>query len=67
MVIPSHDPNAAASTAQHLVLMRECKVYANGDLGDVLTAERLSEIYGIPIQVVTVGNQSVVVKENHSE
>jgi iron complex transport system ATP-binding protein len=66
VVFTSHDPNAAASTAQHLVLMRAGKVHASGDLGEVLTAERLSEIYGIPIQVVRVGSQSIVLLENDS-
>ena len=66
VVFTSHDPNAAASTAQHLVLMRGGKVHASGNLDEVLTAERLSEIYGIPIQVVRVGSQSIVLLENDS-
>ncbi|MDT0163971.1 ABC transporter ATP-binding protein [Actinotalea sp. AC32] len=48
-----HDLDQAASVADHLVLLERGRVVAAGAPGDVLTAERLSVVYGIRVDVTT--------------
>ena len=44
-----HDLNQAAAVADHVVLLHEGRVRAAGAPVDVLTAEHLTEVYGLPI------------------
>jgi iron-chelate-transporting ATPase len=48
-----HDLNQAASVADDVVLLDRGRVRAAGAPGDALTAEVLSEVYGLPIEVGT--------------
>ncbi|MEV8339194.1 ABC transporter ATP-binding protein [Leucobacter sp. NPDC077196] len=50
-----HDLDHAARVADHLILMDQGRVRAAGDPVDVLTAEHLSEVYGIPVEVAVDG------------
>ena len=47
-----HDLNHAAAVADQVVLLHQGKVHAVGTPVDVLTAEHLSEVYGLPIRVL---------------
>ena len=42
-----HDLNQAARYADHLVLMKEGRVVATGSPADLLTAERVGEVFGL--------------------
>lgn len=42
-----HDVNLAAHFATHVLLLKDGRTLAQGPVGDVLTSERLSELYGI--------------------
>ncbi|WP_336645053.1 ABC transporter ATP-binding protein [Microbacterium sp. USHLN186] len=44
-----HDLGHAASVADEVVLMHQGRVHASGSPAAVLTAENLSEVYGLPI------------------
>lgn len=44
-----HDPNAVAAVADHVALMEEGKVVAQGQAEAMLTQERLSSLYKMPI------------------
>jgi iron complex transport system ATP-binding protein len=44
-----HDLNQAAAVADHVVLLDDGRVRAAGSAADVLTAEHLTEVYGLPI------------------
>ena len=44
-----HDLNQAAAVADHVVLLHDGRVRAAGAPADVLTAEHLSEVYGLPV------------------
>lgn len=44
-----HDLNQAAAVADRVVLLHEGRVRAAGEPADVLTADHLSEVYGLPI------------------
>ena len=46
-----HDLNHAAAVADQVVLLHQGRVHAAGTPVDVLTAEHLSEVYGLPIDV----------------
>jgi iron complex transport system ATP-binding protein len=45
-----HDLNQTATVADRVVLLHRGRVRAAGDPTDVLTAEHLSEVYGLPIE-----------------
>jgi ferric hydroxamate transport system ATP-binding protein len=45
-----HDLNQTATVADRVVLLQHGRVRAAGDPADVLTAEHLSEVYGLPIE-----------------
>ncbi len=48
-----HDLDQAAAVADRIVLLRTGRVVADGSPQDVLTAERLTDTYGIRIEVDT--------------
>jgi len=52
VIFTTHDPNAAAVTADHVVLMHQGRVLHAGPVTDTLTGERLSATYDAPIDVV---------------
>ena len=41
----------------HVMLMREGRVVAQGPIGETLTSARLSESFGIPLEVTEVGRR----------
>jgi iron complex transport system ATP-binding protein len=51
VVISLHDLNLAALYADQLALLGEGRLLALGSPAEVLTRERLSEAYGVPIMV----------------
>ena len=65
VLFTTHDPDSAASVAQHLVLMRRGQALRSGPLDDVLTGEALSETYGVPVRVVRVDGHPVVLLEQN--
>ncbi len=44
-----HDVNLAAHLATHVLLLKAGRVLASGPVADVLTAQRLSELYDVPM------------------
>jgi iron complex transport system ATP-binding protein len=60
VLLTTHEPDVAAAIATHLVLMRDGQVCGSGALADVFTAENLSAMYGVPVQIVQVGGRQVV-------
>lgn len=60
IIFSTHEPETAASIAQHLVLMRVGKVQFSGSLEEGLTSERLSETYNIPVRVIPVDGMRIV-------
>jgi iron complex transport system ATP-binding protein len=54
VVFSTHDPDAAALVAQHMILMREGRIVDAGPVERVLTSEKLSATYGVPVHVVEV-------------
>ena len=60
LVLTTHDPNAAAAVADHVVLMRQGQVFAAAPAGAALTAPSLSAVYGVPVQVLQVQGHPLV-------
>jgi iron complex transport system ATP-binding protein len=52
VLFTTHDPNAAATTADYVVLMRQGRVLRAGAVTDTLTPAHLSATYDVPIDVV---------------
>jgi len=61
VVLTTHDPNAAAVTADNIALIREGRVAAAGQANEVLTAENLSRTYGVPVEVAHIEGRPFVV------
>jgi iron complex transport system ATP-binding protein len=63
MVLATHDLNLAAAMCSRLVLMREGRVIAQGPTADVLTPQRIQDLYGVDASVdvhPTAGHLTVV-------
>jgi iron complex transport system ATP-binding protein len=51
VVIATHDLNFAAALCDRLVLLREGRVMASGKAAEVLTPDRIAELYGVEAEV----------------
>jgi iron complex transport system ATP-binding protein len=60
LVLTTHDPNLAAAVAGFAVLMRSGQVLDAGPAEAVLTAEKLSATYAVPVQVFSVEGRQVI-------
>jgi len=60
IIFSTHDPEAAALIADHLVLMRAGQVLDSGSLDKVFTTETLSKVYGTPVEVLHIDGLLVV-------
>lgn len=47
-----HDLNLASQYSDKLVLMQEGKIIDQGSVGQVLTAEQISKVYGYPVKII---------------
>ncbi len=61
IVLTTHDPEVAAAIAGFVVLMRRGQVLAAGEADSVLTAEQLSETYGVAVRVFQIEGRRVIV------
>ncbi|WP_043240493.1 ABC transporter ATP-binding protein [Streptomyces violaceusniger] len=52
LVAVLHDLNHAARYATHLIAMRGGEIVAEGAPGDVVTAEQVERVFGLPCQVI---------------
>ncbi|OCW57382.1 ABC transporter ATP-binding protein [Hoeflea olei] len=60
VVLVLHDINIAANFADGVVAMKDGRIEAVGDTGEVMTGERLSRLYGLPISVERNGGSCIV-------
>ena len=51
MVLATHDLNLAAAVCTHVVMIRGGSMLAQGAIADVLTVERVRELYGVDAEV----------------
>ncbi|MGH3325465.1 MAG: Fe(3+) dicitrate ABC transporter ATP-binding protein FecE, partial [Streptomyces sp.] len=52
LVAVLHDLNHAARYATRLLVMRDGRVVAEGTPGDIVTAELVEEVFGMPCRVI---------------
>jgi iron complex transport system ATP-binding protein len=60
IILTTHDPNAAASVADHVILLRAGQVLAAGPTAEVLTSAHLSATYGVDVEVLQVQGRTLV-------
>jgi len=60
-LVTLHDPTLAASFSNRVVLMDSGRVVASGPPEEVVTADRLEEVYGVPVRIVRIGGASAIV------
>jgi iron complex transport system ATP-binding protein len=51
MVLATHDLNLAAALCTHVVMVKDGAVLAQGAIADILTPERIRELYGVDADV----------------
>ena len=59
-VFTTHDPNLATSVARFAVLIRHGQILDAGPTEAILTPEKLSATYGVPVQVFQVDGRRVI-------
>ncbi|KQQ27738.1 ABC transporter ATP-binding protein [Frondihabitans sp. Leaf304] len=52
LVVVLHDLNQAARYATHLVVMKEGAIVAQGAPGEIVTAQLVDEVFGLPCQII---------------
>ena len=56
-----HDVNQAAAWATHALLLKDGQVQAAGPASQVLTSERLSALYEVPVDAVVANGRTFFV------
>ena len=51
MVVSTHDLNLAASVCDRLILLKQGRVLAQGPTQEILTGDRIRQLYGIDADV----------------
>ncbi|MBB6173613.1 iron complex transport system ATP-binding protein [Nocardiopsis mwathae] len=52
LVAVLHDLNHACRYATHLIAMKDGRVVAEGDPADIITADLVEEVFGLPVRVI---------------
>lgn len=60
LLLTTHDPELAALLSTHVVLIGKGQVLADGPVGEVMTPENLSQLYGIQVEIAEVLGQKVI-------
>ena len=60
VIFTTHDPYTAVLTAHYLILMREGRILDAGPIDRVLSSDKLTSTYGVPVRVVKVEGQHVI-------
>jgi iron complex transport system ATP-binding protein len=61
VVFTTNEPNTASACADYAVLLKKGRLEAAGPIGEVITADHLSTVYGIDVQVIPIKNRPFVV------
>lgn len=66
IVFSTHDPDAAAMIADHVILLKSGAVLDAGKIAQVFTSEKLTETYGTEVKVLTIDGHLVTLLMNGS-
>lgn len=61
VIFTTNDPNSAAAICDHVILMRDGKLLAEGAVGDALSGPHLSATYGVEVEVIELHGRPLVV------
>jgi len=64
IVFSTHDPDAAAMIADHVILLKSGAVLDAGEIMQVLTSEKLTETYATEVKVLTIDGRLVTLLIN---
>lgn len=64
IVFSTHDPDAAAMIADHVILLKSGAVLDAGKIRTVLTSEKLTETYGTQVKVLNIDGRLVTMLIN---
>ncbi|CBG39452.1 ABC transporter ATP-binding protein [Helicobacter mustelae] len=59
-LINIHDPNLITQYATRAIFFRDGQKLYEGDVSEAMDSEKLSELYGMPVQVYEVGGRSFI-------
>ena len=51
IILVTHDLEDIVPEINRAVLLKDGRIFADGDIEDILTAEKLTELFGIPVEV----------------
>tara|TARA_B100000614_G_scaffold220563_2_gene207283 strand:+ start:358 stop:1143 length:786 start_codon:yes stop_codon:yes gene_type:complete len=60
VVFTTHDPEFAAACADDVLMLRDGALLAHGSVRETLSGERLSAVFGLPVDVVWVAGRPAV-------
>lgn len=60
VVFTTHEPALASAVSEFVVLIGQENVFACGSAAEVLVSDKLSHVYGVPIEVVEVDGRRVI-------
>lgn len=60
VVFSTHDPNAAAGIADHVFMLRGGRILVSAPVQEAFTAENLSDVYGVQVEVIEMRNRPMV-------
>jgi iron complex transport system ATP-binding protein len=60
VVFSTHDPNAAAGIADHVLLLRDGRILVAAPVRTAITTRNLSDTYGVEVEVVEMKNRPMV-------
>jgi len=61
LVIVLHELNLAAAYADHLIMMKEGKIYAQGNVTDVFNSDNLANVFGLQANVIEDPNSGTLI------
>jgi len=64
IVFSTHDPDAAAMIADHVILLKAGAVLDAGRIKEVMTSEKLTQTYGTEVNVLTIDGRLVTLLVN---
>lgn len=60
ILLTTHDPELASLICSHLVLVEKERPLIQGTLAEILTAENLGRIYGLPVELANIRDRKVI-------
>lgn len=60
-VMVVHDTNVAAAYADHIVAMKQGRVYAQGSVQEIITQQHIREIFALDVDLIDYKNKKVVI------